>query len=376
MTSSSAIAPSRTAVSDPLVIASVPQGHVYIHHIAPEDPQDPRAPYRLPDPVPEGVPAASQEWWPPRMLTPEWAAGHDFDLFHLHFGFDACSPDQLAELVEVLRERNKPFVYTAHDLRNPHHAERGLHDQHLDVIVPAADAVITLTEGAAREIERRWARDATVIPHPHVVPFETMARLQAAPRREGPFRVGVHLKSVRAGMAPMQVLPALADSVGHLAEAVLQVNIHHDVMAAEGERHDPELSAYLRWASETEQVELLVHDYYDDDALWDYLAALDVSVLPYRFGTHSGWLEACRDLGTSVIAPSCGYYADQGPVHTYEHDEHDFSPASLDHALRRARDEHAGGGPAAFGVAARRRQRTRVAEAHDEIYRALVLGRR
>ena len=60
----------------------------------------------------------------------------------------------------------------------------------------------------------------------------------------------------------------------------------------------------------------------------DYLASLDVSVLPYRFGTHSGWLEACRDLGTAVVAPTCGYYADQGPVLPYVHDEHHLDPAS------------------------------------------------
>lgn len=34
-------------------------------------------------------------------------------------------------------------------------------------------------------------------------------------------------------------------------------------------------------------------------------------MLPYRFGTHSGWLEACRDVGTRVVAPSCGFYRDQ-----------------------------------------------------------------
>ncbi len=374
MTSFSVTASSQPVVPTTLVVASVPEGHVYVHHISPEDPGDPRAPYRLPDPVPEGVPAASQQWWPPRMLTPDWAATHDFDLFHLHFGFDACPPEQLSAVVGVLRDRAKPLVYTAHDLRNPHHEERGLHDAHLDVIIPAADTVITLSDGAAQEISRRWGREATVIPHPHVVPFETMSRLQATPRPVGPFRVGVHLKSVRAGMAPMQVVPALVDSVAHLPEAVLQVNIHHDVMDVGGKRFDPALSAWLRWASGTKQIELLVHDYYDDDALWDYLAGLDVSVLPYRFGTHSGWLEACRDLGIAVIAPSCGYYADQGPVHTYRHDEQDFSPASLDDALRQAWDEHVTGGTAPFGVAARRQQRVEIAQAHADIYRSLVIG--
>ena len=60
-----------------------------------------------------------------------------------------------------------------------------------------------------------------------------------------------------------------------------------------------------------------MHDYFTDDELWDYLSSLDVSVLPYRFGTHSGWLEACFDLGTIVLAPDCGYYAEQRPCVTY-----------------------------------------------------------
>ena len=35
-------------------------------------------------------------------------------------------------------------------------------------------------------------------------------------------------------------------------------------------------------------------------------------VLPYRWGTHSGLLEAAHDLGTPTLAPAFGGYADQG----------------------------------------------------------------
>ena len=73
-------------------------------------------------------------------------------------------------------------------------------------------------------------------------------------------------------------------------------------------------------------LDLRVHDYFTDDELWRYLSSLDVSVLPYRFGTHWGWLEACRDLGTAVIAPTCGYFADQAPVLSYQHDEAGLRP--------------------------------------------------
>ena len=71
-----------------------------------------------------------------------------------------------------------------------------------------------------------------------------------------------------------------------------------------------------------------------DGELWAYLGSIDVSVLAYRFGTHSGWLEACADLGTAVIAPDCGYYAEQRPVHSYRYNETEFDPDSLVAAVR------------------------------------------
>ena len=248
------------------------------------------------------------------------------DVFHLQFGFDACSPEELTELVAALRERGTPYVHTAHDLRNPHHESRELHDAQLDVLIPAADAVITLTRGAAGEIRRRWGREALVLPHPHVVELPTAARLRARRRRApgDPFRIGLHVKSLRASMDPLRILPALVDVTGRLPGAVLQVNAHRDVLDDDGARRDPRLAAYLRHHAEAGRLELQVHDFLPDDELWRYLASLDVSVLPYRFGTHSGWLEACRDLGTTVVAPTCGYFADQGPVLSYVHDERSF----------------------------------------------------
>jgi len=103
-----------------LVIASVPANHVYVRHLAPEDGS---GPVRLPDPTPPGA-AATQQWWPPVMLDAAWVEAHDFDVFHLHFGFDARTPADLEELVAALRRRGKPLVFTVHDLRNPHHLDR------------------------------------------------------------------------------------------------------------------------------------------------------------------------------------------------------------------------------------------------------------
>src|SRR5206468_2013009 len=101
----------------------------------------------------------------------------------------------------------------------------------------------------------------------------------------------------------------------------------------DGLRHDAGLAGYLASTAGRGDIDLRVHDCLSDEELWAYLENLDVSVLPYRFGTHSGWLEACHDLGTTVIAPSCGYFAEQRPCLRYRHDEEGFDPGSLQDAV-------------------------------------------
>ena len=149
-----------------LRIASVPADHVYVRHLGAADGADRVC--RLSDPVPDDPDPAPGQWWPPRMLAPDWVREHraEFDVMHVQFGFDAQSAEALASLVAELRRWGKGLVYTAHDLRNPHHVDRRAHDAHLDVLVPAADEVITLTPGAAAEIRRRWGRRARRPPAP------------------------------------------------------------------------------------------------------------------------------------------------------------------------------------------------------------------
>jgi hypothetical protein len=197
-----------------------------------------------------------------------------------------------------------------------------------------------------------------------------MREVRGRGSRSRGFRVGVHVKSLRAGMHPHPLLPVLVETVRDLPGAVLQVNGHRDVLDPDGPRYDAALAEALQDHAARGEVDLRIHDFLDDDALWAYLASLDVSVLPYRFGTHSGWLEACRDLGTAVIAPSCGYFADQAPVLTYGHDEQRFDAQSLVAAVREAHAGHVAPPP---DVEERRRQRAGVAAAHARVY-ASVLG--
>lgn len=357
----------RSRDSGVIRIASVPADHVYVRHL--DMPDGHSSVVRLADPAPLSRSPEPGQWWPPRMLTPEWVDTHhrDFDVFHIQFGFDAQEPAHLASVIDALRQRGKPLVYTVHDLRNPHHAMRDAHDAQLDILVPQADALITLTPGAAAEIGRRWGRRPRVIPHPHVVELDRMrARV---PSTDKSFTVGIHAKSVRACMDPLRVVQALTPLVSELPDLRLQVNIHHDVYDSDGARHDRRLARALRSAAAEGLIDLVVHDFYKDDELWDYLESLDVSVLPYRFGTHSGWLEACYDLGTTVVAPSCGYFAEQRPCLLYTHDETTFDADSLRSAVLSAYQNrpvwHA-------DPAQREAERARIAWAHLEVYQSVL----
>lgn len=348
-------------------VASVPAGHVYVRHCSAVDSDGVR---RLTDPRPNGAPSTSQRWWPPVMLDPDWVSAHhkDFDVFHLHFGFDAQSPAQLSALVDVLRQYDKPLVYTVHDLRNPHQPEPALHDAALNVLIPAADQLITLTPGAAAAIRSRWNRTAAVLPHPHVV---ELPRLTSVRPVGGRFRVGVHAKSLRPNMAVLPIVRVLAEAVAELPDAELQVNIHREVAEPTAPAHAPELMRDLGELADRGRLTLAVHDYFDDEQLWDYLASLDLSVLPYLFGTHSGWLEACHDLGTAVAAPDCGFYAQQRPCLSYGHNQQGgLDEDSLREAVRTAYAER----PAPRATAKdRAHERTELAAAHRALY-ANVLG--
>lgn len=347
----------------------MPAGHVYVRHLS--DPCHDDGVIRLPDPPPDN-PATGAPWWPAVMLDADWIERHadDFDLYHLHFGFDAVDPDELQRIVGALRKHRTPLVYTVHDLRNPHHAARRAHDEALDVLVPAADRLITLTRGAADEIGRRWGVSAEVIPHPHVVEPDDLARPRE--HRERPV-VGIHLKSLRANMDAVPVLEVLAaETAGRDVDLV--IDIHTDAVTPGSSSHDATVATLLDELSVRPGVEVRVHDYFSDEQLWNYLIGLDLSVLPYRFGTHSGWLEACHDLGTRVLAPHVGYYHDQHEDVLGYRFAADGTPDASD--IGAALDQLGEPTPWRAGRDERLAQRREIAAAHRRIYLEALAGHR
>ena len=119
-------------------IASVPASHMYVRHLS--SPDGAGTVTRLRDPVPADGAKVPGGWWPPVMLDPHWISQNDkrFDVFHIHFGFDAITTDLLLEVIDELTRRDKPLIYTVHDLRNPHQPDPARHTRQQDVLVPAA----------------------------------------------------------------------------------------------------------------------------------------------------------------------------------------------------------------------------------------------
>lgn len=348
-------------------VLSIPSGHRYVEHLTrPEDDDGVR---RLADPpVPGGGPGV---WWPPTAVDPGWVRDHaeEFDLVHLHFGFESFALARLQDWTATLACLSRPLVFTVHDLSNPHLVDQGPYREQLDLLVRAANAVLTLTPGAARVIRDRWGVPVHVVPHPHLAPLDAIGGARN-PRR-GPLRVGVHLKSLRAHVDAVPVLSALAQAARSRdlrGKVELVVHAHREIRDRAFPRHDAAVVAAVddlarHGAATVHWIERL-----DDAELLDYLRSLDVSVLPYAWGTHSGWLEECRDVGTAVLAPDVGHFAEQGDVATYRRCEDGPDVASMVQALRELKDRP----PTAMTGQRRRAQRRQVAHAHRQIYRQVL----
>lgn len=305
-------------------VLSIPADHPYTRAIRPAGVE------YLPDPDIDG------HWWPHPALEPEyWTQPRDVDLVHLHFGFEHRSPAQIAELCAALPV---PLVLTVHDLDNPHLSDQAPHHERLQLLIDEACALITLTDQAAAVLARDYgANDVHVLPHPSIV--------GAAREPQPGGRAAVFLKSLRSNV--------VADP-GFYAAAAGEVPL--DVYVHEG----AELAS-IRNAN------VIVHEPMDDAALYAAVGRAGACILPYTRGTHSGWLEMCRDLGVPVAVPDVGCYAGQAdtPAAVAVYRAGDGASAG------RAADALAARGPVPY-AGDRAAQLERVRRAHEEIYRKAV----
>lgn len=290
--------PSRSTGSTTIV--SVPAGHPYVQQVT----ADPRVAV-LPDPVAPGADPAV--WWPPAALDPTWISSNAdaASLLHIHFGTESFPDGHLTACVDAAHAADWPVVFTLHDLEHPQLGDSTAYLAQLDELMAGADAIVTLTPGAAAVVAERWGRRAEVIPHPSVLPGTASTEPAVGAGRV----VGMHLKDLRPGVdGPGSVqaldaaLTALRDA-GHNVRG--EVRLHRRVRDADA------ADTVRGLCAASDVLDLVEHERLADPDLFAALARLDACVLPYRHGTHSGWLELCWDLGVPVAAPRVGFFAEQ-----------------------------------------------------------------
>ncbi|WP_233517365.1 hypothetical protein [Geodermatophilus marinus] len=304
--------------------------------------------------LPEGVvrvgPAhAPSPWLDPGYLTRN---APSVDVLHVHGGYGHLPEDEVVSWTETLRRTGVPLVTTVHQLRDPRQDAPRRQDAHLMALLDTAEVVLTLTPGAAEEIADRFGRTAIVVAHPSVAVPEP----------------GLGAERGLVGMALGGPRPAVPDPSGLVRAALsgavngggrLRVFLDEDGFAAPPVPAAAGTLEYVprepgRWAAQLQE--------------------LHVAVLPERCGTHSRDLEVCRDVGTRVVAPGCGWFADQwGDVVVYGNDEDGgFDPVSLDGAVAAALTRPA---PRPADRAWRAEQLAAVRAVHGQVYAQLAADR-
>jgi glycosyl transferase family 4 len=303
--------------------------------------------------LPDGVLRVGPGPGPGPWLDPGYLAAHagDVDVVHLHSGYGHLPEDEVVSWAETVRRTGVPLVHTVHQLRDPQQPTRRRHDAHLEALLATAEVVLTLTPGAADEIAARFGRTAIVVAHPSIA--------EPVPDLGG--------ERGLVGMALRTPCAALPDPAG-LVRAALSGAVNGGgrlrVFLDDGVAPPPVFAA-------GDSLEYLPRKV---DAWAAQLQELHVAVLPESCGTHSAELEICRDVGTRVVAPSCGWFADQwSDVVTYDNDEErGLDPVSLDGAVAAALTRPA---PRPADRAWRAEQRAAVRAVHAQVYAQVVADR-
>ena len=261
-------------MSQPIRVAAIPFSDPYVDAVLPDDV------VRI---GPSGTPSA---WLEPEHLA---ARADDVDVVHLHTGFEDRDVAELEEWAETLRRLGIPLVATVHRLPDPADPDAELHQARLAAVLGSAEVVLTLTPAAADEVADRFGRTAIVVACPSL----------AVPDPELGAERG--LVGVRLG-APSSAAPDPAELVRAALSGAVSGGGRLRVLA--GPDAPDDLEALLSGIDAE-----LVRPAAGEEAA--ALQPLHVAVLPEVRGAHSRDLEICRDVGTRVVAPRCGWFAEQ-----------------------------------------------------------------
>lgn len=303
------------------------------------------------------------------------------DVVHVHLGYDYLEPASVLDVVEHHDRTGVPMVVTVHDIVHLDPEDSQPRRDLTGLLVQAATQVLTLTDVAAHELWVRWGVEALVVAHPRLLDDpETSAAIRASThlRAPGDTVVGVLLERMGENMAGPELLdllaPVAAGRPGAHLRIVVESQAWRDACGDDPESSGEHLVAELAAEGGWESVRLLRYEPLNLRPVLAEFAALDVCVLPYRFATHSAWLELCRDLGVTPVFPNVGCLREQwfdrcDPAKHSGQVYDPREPGSLTWAVQTAIDEPRGAPPRVEGADPRA-----VMSAHERVYRKAALG--
>jgi hypothetical protein len=325
-------------------VASIPAADPYVDAVLPSGA------------VRVGPGGSPSPWLDEAFLT---AHAREVDVLHVHGGYGYLPVAALESWAETVRRLGIPLVVTVHQLRDPAQRTGARHEGHLAALLSTAEVVLTLTPGAADDIAERYGRTAIVVAHPSLaVPVPGLGAERGL--------VGVVLR------APSPALPDPAAAVRAALSGAVSGGGRLRVLIGAGTGLEAQLPELSRLVAEGA---LEAGAGVADDAAWARrLQQLHVAVLAESCGTHSRDLEVCRDVGTRVVAPSCGWFADQwSEVVTYGNDEeHGLDAVSLSSAVTVALARPM---PRPADPAWRAEQAGAVRRVHEQVYAQVAADR-
>jgi hypothetical protein len=282
------------------------------------------------------------------------AHADEVDVLHLHTGDPGVAAVAGQCWAETVRRLGLPLVVTVHRLppsgAGARSAVEARHDAHLEAVLSTAEVVLTLSPGAADEIADRFGRTAIVVAHPSLaVPDPDRGAERGL--------VGLRLRPPSSGVPDAGALARAALSGAVSGGGRLRVLVGDERWAG----------PVVRRLAARGELELVVHA---PDDLPAQLQELHVAVLPEPCGTHSRDLEICRDVGTRVVAPTSGWFAEQwSEVVSYATDGRGrLDPLSLTGAVEVALT---GPMPRPADRGWREEQRAAIRQVHAAVYRQL-----
>ena len=331
--------------SGPVRVATIPFADPYVDAVLP------------PDLVRVGPSGDLSPWLDVAYLE---AHATEIDVLHLHTGQAHVAAVAVQCWTEAVRRLGIPLVVTVHRLVAADTADEcprdPAMDAHLEAVLATAEVVFTLTPGAADEIAEQFGRTAIVVAHPSMAPADPGLGAERG-------LVGLRLGRISAAAPDPAALVRAALSGAVSGGGRLRVLV--DAV------DEPWIGSAVRKLAAAGELELVVHPAGDRAA---QLQQLHVAVLPEPCGGHSRDLETCRDVGTRVVAPSCGWYADQwSDVVSYgNHQQGRLDPVSLTAAVGAALTRPM---PRPADRGWREGQRTAVRRVHADVYTQVAADR-